>query len=53
MFKAVGRRTLAKRLMSCRINNVEIQIGGGLIEEVIEVAEGELKLITTISESKV
>ena len=39
--------------MSRRINDVETQIGGGLIEEVIEVAEGELKLVSTMSESKV
>ena len=32
---------------------MENQIGGGLIEEVIQVAEGELKLIETMIESKV
>ena len=31
---------------------METQIGGGLIEEVIEVAEGELKLVNTMSESQ-
>ena len=39
--------------MCCRISDVETQIGGGLIEEVIEVAEGELKLVNTMSENKV
>ena len=32
---------------------MENQIGAGLIEEVIQVAEGELKLIETMLESKV
>ena len=32
---------------------MESQIGGGLIEEVIQVAEGELRLVETMSESKV
>lgn len=32
---------------------MENQIAGGLIEEVIEVAEGEYKLIDTLAESKV
>lgn len=36
-----------------RISEAENQIGGGLIEEVIQVAEGELKLVDTMAESKV
>ena len=36
-----------------RINDAETQIGAGLIEEVILVAESELKLIDTMLESKV
>ena len=39
--------------MRHRIDEVETQIGGGLIEEVIQVAEGELRLLDTMSESKV
>lgn len=40
-------------LTGFRIDDVESQIGGGLIEEVIQVAEGELKLVGSMSESKV
>ena len=36
-----------------RITDAENQIGGGLIEEVIQVAEGELKLVETMAESEV
>ena len=36
-----------------RIEGAEKQIGAGLIEEVIQVAEGELKLVDTMIESKV
>jgi len=36
-----------------RIQDVENQIAAGLIEEVIEVADGEFKLIDTLAESKV
>jgi len=36
-----------------RISDAETQIGAGLIEEVIQVAEGELKLVDTMVESKV
>ena len=35
-----------------RISDAENQIGGGLIEEVIQVAEGELKLVTVMAESE-
>ena len=40
-------------LFNYRISDAETRIGGGLIEEVIEVAEGELKLVETIAESQV
>ena len=40
-------------LFTYRIGDAETQIGGGLIEEVIQVAEGELKLVDTMLESKV
>lgn len=40
-------------LRNHRISDAETQIGGGLIEEVIEVAEGELKLVETMAESQV
>ena len=36
-----------------RIAEIENKIGAGLIEEVIQVAEGELKLIDTMTEAKV
>lgn len=39
--------------IGCRIGSAEEQIGGGLIEEVIQVAEGELQLVDTMAESKV
>jgi NADH dehydrogenase (ubiquinone) 1 alpha subcomplex subunit 5 len=32
---------------------MENQIGAGLIEEVIQVAEGELKLVKVMAEAKV
>lgn len=35
-----------------RIEDIENKIGGGLIEEVIQVAQGELKLADTMIESK-
>ena len=40
-------------IFTYRISDAETQIGGGLIEEVIQVAEGELKLVGTMLESKV
>jgi len=36
-----------------QISEIETQIGAGLIEEVIQVAEGELTLVDTMAESKV
>jgi NADH dehydrogenase (ubiquinone) 1 alpha subcomplex subunit 5 len=36
-----------------RIHEIEQKIGAGLIEEVIQVAEGELKLLDTMEKSKV
>lgn len=35
-----------------RVAEMEDKIGGGLIEEVIQVAEGEHKLVDTILESR-
>jgi len=35
------------------VSYIESQIGAGLLEEVIQVAEGELKLVDTMTESKV
>lgn len=36
-----------------RIISIEQQIGAGLIEEIIQVAEGEVKLVDTMMESRV
>lgn len=36
-----------------RVSEIEKQIGAGLIEEVIQVAEGELKLVQEMYKSKV
>lgn len=36
-----------------RIHTLEQQLGAGLIEEVVQVAEGELQLIDTMEKSKV
>lgn len=36
-----------------RVHKLEQQIGAGLIEEIIDVAEGELQLIDTMEKSKV
>ena len=36
-----------------RISEIEQQIGAGLIEEVIQVAEGELKLVDEMAKSQV
>lgn len=35
-----------------RVHTLEQQIGAGLIEEIVEVAEGELQLIETMEKSK-
>ena len=40
-------------LTGCRIAEIENRIGAGLIEEVIQVAEGELKLVDVLAKSKV
>lgn len=37
----------------CRVNDLENRIGAGLIEEVIQVAEGEYQLVDKMVESKV
>lgn len=36
-----------------QINDIEVKIGAGLIEEVVQVAEGELTLVYEMLESKV
>ena len=46
-------RSLIRLLLLYRVEDVENQIGGGLIEEVIQVAEGELKLVDEMIKSKV
>lgn len=37
----------------CRISDLESKLGAGLIEEVIQVAEAENKLVDTMIENKV
>lgn len=46
---------LRERMLTvvCRVSELETKIGAGLIEEVIEVAEGELKLADTMLQAKV
>jgi NADH dehydrogenase (ubiquinone) 1 alpha subcomplex subunit 5 len=39
-------------LTTSRISEIEGQIGAGLIEEVIQVAEGELKLVDIMAKAK-
>lgn len=43
----------ADSLTRYRISEIESKIGAGLIEEVIQVAEGELKLIDVMENAKV
>ena len=40
-------------MTACRVSDIEMQIGAGLIEEVIEVAEAELGLVDTMTEARV
>lgn len=40
-------------MLCCRISELEHKIGAGLIEEVIQVAEGELQLIDRMEQAKV
>ena len=40
-------------LTAYRVHELEQQIGAGLIEEVIQVAEGELRLLDTMEKAKV
>merc|ERR1712093_773337 len=40
-------------LTSEQVSEIENKIGAGLIEEVIQVAEGELKLVDVLAKSKV
>jgi NADH dehydrogenase (ubiquinone) 1 alpha subcomplex subunit 5 len=44
---------LGGKLTIARIGEIENKIGAGLIEEVIQVAEGELKLADVLLQSKV
>ena len=37
---------------TCRISELESKIGAGLIEEVIEVAQGELALVDVMQKSQ-
>lgn len=41
------------RLTGRRIGEIEDKIGAGLIEEVIDVAQGELNLVDTMEKSQV
>jgi len=43
----------SSQLTSYRISQIEQQIGAGLIEEVIQAAEAEVKLIDELYQSKV
>ena len=38
-------------MLCCRISELEHKIGAGLIEEVIQVAEGELQLIDRMEQA--
>ena len=46
-------KTSRKANQCHRVEEIENRIGGGLIEEVIQVAEGERKLVDTMLESRV
>ena len=48
-----GWRFTLLYLLRDRVEEMENQIGGGLIEEVIQVAEGELKLVDEMLKAKV
>jgi len=37
----------------CRITNIENQIGAGLIEEVVDVAQAEMELVDTMLGARV
>lgn len=39
--------------MCDRVQEIEEKIGAGLLEEIIQVAEGEMRLADTMIESKV
>lgn len=51
--RKAGRVEGLIRLWSYRIEEMETRIAAGLIEEVIQVAEGELKLVDVMVENKV
>ncbi len=40
-------------IILCRVGDIETQIGAGLIEEVIDVAKGELLLVEKMMEARV
>lgn len=40
-------------ILKCRVQEIEEKIGGGLLEELIVVAEGEMRLADTMIENKV
>lgn len=44
---------MSEALIYNRISEVEQKIGAGLIEEVIQVAEAELKLVDELAKAKV
>ncbi|KAI9812841.1 MAG: hypothetical protein M1832_006462 [Thelocarpon impressellum] len=45
--------TMLRRRCTRRVTELESQLGAGLLEEVIQVAEGELKLVKTMAEARV
>ena len=44
---------MALLILHCRIDDIENKIGAGLIEEVLQVAEGELILVHEMAEAGV
>ena len=53
VFWGKGSRWRANSICVYRVEDMETKIGGGLIEEVIQVAEGELKLADVMIQNKV
>ena len=52
-YRVVPRIEPEPPLSAEQINQMENEIGAGLIEEVIQVAEGERELVDRLAESKV
>ena len=52
-FYHASRSEITDRQRLIRIYDIEKKIGAGLLEEVIQVAEGELKLVDEMVNSKV